>query len=78
MALISEYLAADLSAVASADALGRINIGNWSKRRLWVPKTLVKKILGSNKIWIEKKIGPTNNFGSKEFLVESKLRSKKF
>ena len=27
MALISEYLAADLSAVASADALGRINIG---------------------------------------------------
>ena len=25
--LISEYLAADLSAVASADALGRINIG---------------------------------------------------
>ena len=26
MALISEYLAADLSADASADALGRINI----------------------------------------------------
>ena len=29
MALISEYLAADLTADASADALGRINIGHW-------------------------------------------------
>ena len=31
MALISEYLAADLSADASADALGRINIGEFKR-----------------------------------------------
>ena len=36
MTLISEYLAADLSAVASADALGRINIGESNPYPIYV------------------------------------------
>ena len=69
MALISEYLAADLSAVASADALGRINIGNLSlSADIRLSLTMLCKV--------DEHQGEDNSKCSREKIIELDIQTK--